>query len=54
MTWDNQTNSGSIATLSSQETIVLHKKWILMAESSVVLRFKDTLNGTKVTLKRKK
>jgi hypothetical protein len=51
MTWDNQTNSGSIATLSSQETIVLHKKWILMAESSVVLRFKDTLNGTKVTLK---
>jgi hypothetical protein len=26
----------------------------LMAESSVVLRFKDTLNGTKVTLKRKK
>ncbi len=52
MTWDNQTSSGSIATLSSQENDSISQKMDFDgSESSVVLRFKDTLNGTKVTWK---
>ncbi len=52
MTWDSQTSSGSIVTLLSKENdSILQKMDYDGSESSVVLRLKDTLNGTKVTWK---
>jgi hypothetical protein len=36
MTWDNQTNSGSIATLSSQENDSIAQKMDFDGESSVL------------------
>ncbi|WP_158729454.1 MULTISPECIES: SRPBCC family protein [unclassified Flavobacterium] len=52
MTWESQDNSGSLKNLSSKENDSIFQKMDYKgSDLSIVLRFKDTLNGTKITWK---
>ena len=52
LSWDGETSSGSIKILSSQENdSIVQKINFDGTETATITRFKDTLYGTKVTLK---